>query len=164
MAARRNVQRQLQQDANREIIEAEVVHVPEPPPFPQENIFQPQRRQEPTITSRRYKRVTSTTRHCLFLGCRNVERFLVPRVMKETILSRHRIYIPPCARVCNLHLNWEYWDQLQANHADFTGSQMDNLLVMLEKISLQFLRYKLRHNSWIIYSKNIVTKMNKNAK
>ncbi|XP_034839386.1 uncharacterized protein [Maniola hyperantus] len=114
----------------------EAVQAPEPPPLPPHNLFQPQRRQEQIITSRKYKRVASTTRHCLFPDCRNVERYLIPRIMKETILSRHRIYIPPCARVCNLHLNWEYWDQLRARHTDFTSSQMDNMLDMLEKISL----------------------------
>lgn len=53
MAARRNVQQHLQQDANRDTSGAEIenVQAPELPPLPQESLFQPQRRQqEPTIT------------------------------------------------------------------------------------------------------------------
>ncbi|XP_045778715.1 uncharacterized protein LOC123876478 [Maniola jurtina] len=126
--------------------EPEAVRAPEPPPLPQHDLFQPQRRQEPTYTSGKYKRVASTTRHCLFPDCRNVERYLVPRIMKENILSRHRIYIPPCARVCSLHLNCEHWDQLHAGRTDFTNSQMDDMLDMLEKISLNKIDFSNIHS------------------
>lgn len=125
MAARRNVQRHLQQDANREIAgtDAEtedvqvpeppaLLQVPEPPPLPQEDLFQAQKRhREQTITSNTYKRAAATTRHCIFSDCQNAERLLVPRVVKETILGRCRIYVPPSARVCNYHLNNDCWEE-----------------------------------------------------
>lgn len=162
MAVKRNIHRQRLHDTNRlvhvadsELVEVEElipnrqvvpIQVPQPPPLPQENLLQPQIRQpEPTIRSSTYKRAAATTRHCVFPDCSNVERLLVPRGLKEEVLNRLRIYIPPSARICNFHLYNDCWDQLQVNYSDFTGAQMDNLLDMLERTSLNRIDFSNVH-------------------
>lgn len=142
MAARRDVQRQGQQDAGRSIEtwneEANdgVSHVPVPPPLPPIVVPQP-RNQSVTVTSQTYSRATSTSRHCIFSGCENVERLLVPVRIKEMLLCRYKFYVPPSARICRYHLQNDCWDQLRTDIRDFTAAQMDQMLNMMERVNLK---------------------------
>ncbi|XP_045457322.1 uncharacterized protein LOC123667471 [Melitaea cinxia] len=146
LAARRNVQKQTRQDANRpieafneETDNREPPHIPVTPPLP--HISVPQRQETARIISQTYSRVAATSRHCIFSGCENVERLLVPTGVKEMLLCRYRLYIPSSARVCRYHLENDCWEQLQSNIRDFTASQMDHMLNMMERINLRTLDF-----------------------
>ncbi|RVE45293.1 hypothetical protein evm_010065 [Chilo suppressalis] len=144
IAARRNIQRQIQQDANRPVINEEIdsgeaPNVPVPPPLPQSGVIQ--RQETVRIISGTHTRVAETTRHCIFSGCENVERLLLPIRVKEMLLCRYRLYIPPSARICRYHLENDCWDQLQSNTRDFTAAQMDHMLNMMERIKLKTLDF-----------------------
>ncbi|KAL4718704.1 hypothetical protein ACJJTC_013050, partial [Scirpophaga incertulas] len=158
IAARRCVQRQMEHDANRTVDlfgeETNYVepstntpvypsNIPVPPPLPH-NIAVPevpQHEETARIISQTHTRVATTTRHCIFSGCENVERLLLPIGVKEMLLCRYRMYIPPSARICRYHIENDCWDQLQSDRRDFTAAQMDHMLNMMERVSLRTLDF-----------------------
>lgn len=97
LAATRETRRSVVQDSKTDSFMGaaspalEDTGIPEPPPMlapthqPQQAL-QPQ----PKINSQKYKRVAAASRHCMFVGCENVERLLVP--IKELLLQ-YNIYI-----------------------------------------------------------------------
>lgn len=113
--------------------------IPVPPPLPP-LVPQPTSPQEQQlsqsfskINSQKYKRVSASSRHCLFPGCANIERLLVPGTLKEVLLLNYKVYIPLSARICRYHLNSNRWDELEAPYSDFTGFQVDDIFSKLEK-------------------------------
>lgn len=66
----------------------ESVHIPVPPPLPQVVVPQPRAAETMRIESQTYRRAVSSSRRCIFSGCENVERRLVPVAVKEMLLGR----------------------------------------------------------------------------
>lgn len=102
---------------------------------------QPRAAETMRIESQTYRRAVSSSRRCIFSGCENVERRLVPVAVKEMLLGRYRFYVPPSARICTYHLENDCWEQLDSNHRDFTAHQMDQMLMMMERVTLKTLDF-----------------------
>uniref|UniRef100_A0A2A4IVD4 Uncharacterized protein n=1 Tax=Heliothis virescens TaxID=7102 RepID=A0A2A4IVD4_HELVI len=101
LAATRETRHLEVQDSNRpaRVMDAalsslEHPEIPEPPPMPAPKP-QPQQalRVQSKINSQKYKRVAAASRHCMFVGCNNDERLLVPMTIKELLLLQYNIYI-----------------------------------------------------------------------
>lgn len=143
LAATRETRRLEVQDTNRPDSFMDVTSpsledtgVPEPPPMPAPT-HQPQQapQHQSKVNSQKYKRVAAASRHCMFVGCENIDRLLVPMTIKELLLLQYNIYIPLNARICHHHLNSNQWDELNATLNDFTGFQVDDIFSMLERAS-----------------------------
>lgn len=131
------MQRQTQHDLNRDLHEeglgfnqAEII--PTPPPLPAPLVVV-QPRARPTITSATYKRVAATSIHCIFANCHDMERLMIPKIIREMCLLRNKLYIPACARVCRHHLNNGAWSDLTSDLNDFTSSNFDAILNIMSK-------------------------------
>ncbi|XP_045780696.1 uncharacterized protein LOC123877825 [Maniola jurtina] len=133
MSATREVRRQAIHDAQRPL-QLENENVPVPPPLPSQQIPVQENtsREVPSIISQVYKRVSATSRTCLFAGCENQEQLLVPSSLKELLLSRYQVYVPLTARICSDHLNNGNWEDLQASYNTLTGFQMDNMMYIMK--------------------------------
>lgn len=124
-AATRDVCRQGRHDIDRPVLESvesgsiEDAVIPQPPPLP---VQAPQVRHswpiQTKINSLKYKRVSASSQHCLFIGCENIDRLLVPGIS---------------ARICTYHLYSNRWAELQTLYSDFTGTQIDDIFTKLEK-------------------------------
>ncbi|XP_047025748.1 uncharacterized protein LOC124634289 [Helicoverpa zea] len=149
LAATRETRRLEVQDSNRpaRVMDAalsslEDPEIPEPPPMPAPT-SQPQQalRVQSKINSQKYKRVAAASRHCMFVGCDNDERLLVPMTIKELLLLQYNIYIPLNARICHHHLYSNQWDELTTNLNDFTSFQVDDIFSILERASQRSLDF-----------------------
>ncbi|XP_045493201.1 uncharacterized protein LOC123692489 [Colias croceus] len=135
-SATREVQRQQQRDSNRptladtELSGDSVVPVPPPLPPTTPQIVQPVTTK---IISSMYRRAANTPGHCIFVGCFEPERLLIPSTIKDLVLFNHKFYIPSGARICRHHLNHGSWDQLTSQLRDFTGRQFDNIMTMMQR-------------------------------
>lgn len=152
-AATRDIQRQALPDINRPALESVDFEnigmdisdavIPEPPPLPLA-VPPPQGqlllRPVSKINSFKYKRVSASSRHCLFVGCERTDRLLVPVTIKEVLLFQYKIYIPFTARICEYHLYSNHWDELETPYSDFTGFQVDDIFSKLEKAAERQLR------------------------
>lgn len=91
-AATRDVCRQGRHDIDRPVLESvesgsiEDAVIPQPPPLP---VQAPQVRHswpiQTKINSLKYKRVSASSQHCLFIGCENTDRLLVPELVLEYV-------------------------------------------------------------------------------
>lgn len=77
--------------------------------------------------------MAATPNQCIYSGCENAERLLIPSVVKELLWLHYKIYIPLTARICNFHANSHLWNDLVALYSDFTGHQMDNIMSIVER-------------------------------
>ncbi|CAG4980694.1 unnamed protein product [Parnassius apollo] len=108
------------------------LNIPEPPPLPQQNLHTTHVRSNPTITSSVYKRAASTSKHCIFVNCFETERLLVPSSKKDLLLLNNKFYVPPAARICLHHLDHGRWSELTSQLKDFTGSQFDSIMRIMQ--------------------------------
>lgn len=113
-----------------------VVSVPTPPPLPPSALLNPPSQaivRNPRIISRIYKRAAASSRHCIFSECYSDERLLVPSAIKEMLLLHYRLYVPRSARICSHHLYNGAWNELSFHNNDFTGMQMDDMMLIMER-------------------------------
>lgn len=97
-----------------------------PPPLPPQLFTQPSGATPvQKITSAVYRRAAATSSHCLFPGCQEPERLLVPKLIREMLLIHNKFYVPTSARICRHHLNNGTWSELTSNLRDFTSAQVD---------------------------------------
>ncbi|KAL4711271.1 hypothetical protein ACJJTC_019112 [Scirpophaga incertulas] len=110
--------------------------IPTPPPQPEHQLHHVMNVIcNPKIVSRIYKRAAASSRHCIFSECEHTERVLVPSIIKEMLLLDHKLYIPASTRICSHHLNMGAWGELQFHYNDFTGSQMDDMMSIMDRAS-----------------------------
>ncbi|KAL4721299.1 hypothetical protein ACJJTC_016443 [Scirpophaga incertulas] len=110
--------------------------IPTPPPQPEHQLHHVMNVIcHPKIVSRIYKRAAASSRHCIFSECEHTERLLVPSIIKEMLLLDHKLYIPASTRICSHHLNMGAWGELQFHYNDFTGSQMDDMMSIMDRAS-----------------------------
>mgnify|MGYP006922789700 CR=1 FL=1 len=84
-----------------------------------------------TVNIPHFKRAAKTSRRCIFNGCDNAERFIVPRHIKIFLGRELKFYVPSSARVCEYHLYSNEWELLSQNNdslCDFTGRQAANVI------------------------------------
>ncbi|RVE41531.1 hypothetical protein evm_013816 [Chilo suppressalis] len=134
-AATRQVQRQQQHGSNRPILGDSTLSsnpfIPVPPPLPPPR---PEAVQQVTtkVVSSLYSRVANTPGHCVFVNFLEPERLLIPSTMKDLLLYNNKLYIPS-GRVCRHHLNYGSWNELTSQLRDFTGTQFDNIMIMMQR-------------------------------
>ncbi|KAL4710160.1 hypothetical protein ACJJTC_006457 [Scirpophaga incertulas] len=110
--------------------------IPTPPPQPEHQLHHVMNVIcNPKIVSRIYKRAAASSRHCIFSECEHTECLLVPSIIKEMLLLDHKLYIPASTRICSHHLNMGAWGELQFHYNDFTGSQMDDMMSIMDRAS-----------------------------
>lgn len=112
------------------------VFFPTPPPLQPSALLNPPSQaiaRSPRITSRIYKRAAASSRHCIFSECYSDERLLVPSAIKEMLLLHYRLYVPRSARICSHHLYNGAWNELSFHNNDFTGMQMDDMMLIMER-------------------------------
>lgn len=135
-SATREVQRQQQHDSNRptvaHAVSSDDFNIPEPPPLPSSRPVAVQLA-APKITSSLYRRAANTSGHCIFINCFENERLLVPCAIKDLLLYHYKFYVPSGARVCRHHLDHGSWNELTSQLRDFTGSQFDNIMTMMQR-------------------------------
>lgn len=59
-----------------------------------------------------YTRSPNTSTSCVFFGCNRLTRRRIPITLKRRLLFELKHYIPPAARVCNIHLESDDWGDL----------------------------------------------------
>ncbi|CAH0577742.1 unnamed protein product [Chrysodeixis includens] len=108
--------------------------IPTPPPLPIQQLHQdPIVSHQSKIISSIYKRASASSRYCIFGSCRKTELLLVPSVIKEMLLLDYKVYVPNSARICSYHRNLGVWDELHFHLNDFTGSQMDAMMLIMDR-------------------------------
>ncbi|GBP54902.1 hypothetical protein EVAR_11656_1 [Eumeta japonica] len=79
-----------------------------------------------------YKRSANTSNSCLFPNCRADNLVRVPRFIKSRMLVEYKLYIPPSARICHVHLTSNEWNELEElNNSSFTAEHLKDMLDML---------------------------------
>lgn len=129
---------QPQSPPQESIIPPQYPNLPIPPPLPVEASIPQHSERAPTIKLPHYKRAANTSRRCIFSGCLNGERFIVPNHVKDFLLRELMFYVLISARVCEYHLYSNEWELLSRNDdavSDFTASQLENLVSVLKNQS-----------------------------
>lgn len=77
-----------------------------------------------------HSRASNTSRHCIFISCRNAPSHSVPVYVKLDMVRNHNFYIPSRARVCDSHFRNNLWEEqmLQGNHHDFNSDYMLDII------------------------------------
>ncbi|GBP80290.1 hypothetical protein EVAR_37967_1 [Eumeta japonica] len=79
-----------------------------------------------------YKRSANTSNSCLFPNCRADNLVRVPRFIKSRMLVEYKLYIPPSARICHVHLTSNEWNELEElNNSSFTAEHLKDMLDVL---------------------------------
>ncbi|KAJ8735291.1 hypothetical protein PYW07_006911 [Mythimna separata] len=85
-----------------------------------------------TVTSTIYKRAGVPPSSCIFKGCDSDEYYPVSIGIKELLLLRFKLYVPPAAKICKHHFYFGDWKELHFYDNDFTGAQMDDMMKIME--------------------------------
>ncbi|KAJ8705979.1 hypothetical protein PYW07_010756 [Mythimna separata] len=91
-----------------------------------------------SITLDDYKRTADTSSHCIFKNCRNSDRALIPKSIKERLLLDYSFYLPTHSRICKEHQinSHEVWRELvdNATITDFTAEHIENIFSILQNV------------------------------
>lgn len=96
-------------------------------------IIQPPPHPSNTINLINYTRTPDTPSRCFVPDCVNTERLRVPKYLKRSVLSQHKLYITPSARVCQEHsilYNWDILNEFEFTQG-FTTTHIENMLDLL---------------------------------
>ncbi|XP_047543175.1 uncharacterized protein LOC125075506 [Vanessa atalanta] len=72
-----------------------------------------------------YKRPANTSNSCLFPNCRADNPVRVPRFIKSRMLVEYKLYIPPSARICHVHLTLNEWNDFQSTRGASTSEPIE---------------------------------------
>ncbi|RVE44543.1 hypothetical protein evm_010809 [Chilo suppressalis] len=109
-----------------------------------------------TITLPNVRRVSDSSRYCLFRGCNNIERNHVPDYIRRNVLKSNHFYIPRGSRVCNYHLEANNFNDLYTdeNSLDFFNpKQLEDIIFILteDQCELQFNNIQMLPEHWVQY-------------
>ncbi|XP_046976180.1 uncharacterized protein LOC124542264 [Vanessa cardui] len=83
-----------------------------------------------------YKISANTSNSCLFPNCRADNPVRISRFIKSRMLVEYKLYIPPSARICHVHLTLNEWNELEElNNSSFTAEHLKDMLDMLRRQS-----------------------------